>query len=172
LMIPRALAGRSRDLHLFAQQNGKELLAVAAFQAYEADNLRPSLETQAAFRQTFGVEVGKIDQGLAAFGLNSNVLTETEMRFFMKDPMLDPPPGQSRADAALAYIEDQAAHHNLPTLLPHNDKFIQHVAAGKPVRFSERPRVAPARPGQVAGTTPDTPSPSRRAPGMGGFAPA
>lgn len=166
-----------RDLHLFAQQNGKELLAVAAFQAYEADNLRPSLATQAAFRQTFGPELGKLDQGLAPFGLNSRALTETEMRFFTQDPMLAPAPGQSRADAALAYLADEAAHHNLPTLLPHHDQFMQHVAAGKPVRFSERPRVAPARPGQsdsTASVNPHagTPGPSRRTPGLGGLAPA
>ena len=162
-----------RDLHLFAAQNGKELLAVAAFQASEADNLRPSLETQAAFRAAFGGETAKLDQGLAPFGLNTNALTETEMRFFTKDAHLDPQPGQSRADAALAYLEDQAAHHNLPTLLPHHDKFIEHVAARKPLRFSERPRLAPASPAQVE--TSDNPALDQGGPGLGrrgGLAPS
>ncbi|MEO0393145.1 MAG: hypothetical protein AAF213_07855 [Pseudomonadota bacterium] len=165
-----------RDLHLFAAQNGKELLAVAAFQAYEADNLRPSLETQATFRRAFQGEMDKLEEGLAAFGLNTNTLTETEMRFFTSDPMLDPKPGASRADTALAYLEDQAAHHALPTLLPHNDHFIKHVAAGKPLRFSERPAVASAYPAPQNNATAPTPVAKRSdtgtAPGLGGFAPS
>lgn len=159
-----------RDLHLFAAQNGKELLAVSAFQAYEADNLRPRAQTVSEMRRSFGPDgLAKLDKGLAAFGLNCNALTETEMRFFTQDPMLDAKPGQSRADAALAYLEDEASRHRLPVLLPHNDVFIQKIANREPVRFSERPRIAGAQPAAVTNqrdTGPSAPSGPASGPGM------
>lgn len=147
--------GTGRDLHVFAQQTGKQLLAFAVFQSYESTSLRPQDETMAAFNRQFGREGQQaLDKALKPFGLSSKLLTDAEMRFFTESPVLDPEAGQTRTQAAVAYLGEEAKLQTLPVLLPKNDHFFRHVEARQPLRFSERPPLAGAEPRPQPGPMP------------------
>jgi len=134
-----------RDLHIFAEQQGREMLAAAAFESYITPKLRASDEAVRDLNRAYGREgIATLDKGLAPFGLRHDLLTESEMRFFADDPMLEPKPGQTRAAAAASYLATEAEHQTLPTLVP--SQLQARLQASDLRRISGRPAVAVAMP--------------------------
>ncbi|MEM6903487.1 MAG: hypothetical protein AAF556_09655, partial [Pseudomonadota bacterium] len=161
--------GSFRDLHLFAQQGGKELLAAAVFEAYETTDLRPNAANLAKLRKAFGAEgMAQLDERLKAVNLNVSVLTDAEVQFFAEGPIPGLQPGQDRVEAAVSYLAEEAANRKEPMILRTNDPFIKAVANGEHARISRRPAIAGAKP-EIAQSAPrHGDGPSRLNPGWGG----
>lgn len=129
----------ARDLGLFAEQNDKVLLGFAVFQSYISTALNPEITTRHCFEQMYSKDdQQKLNTALKPFGLSINTLTDPEMQFFASDPLLKSPSGK-RIDAAVDYLEQQAADMRCPVLLPRNDKFFRHIEEGNTLRFARIP---------------------------------